>query len=56
MLLDKVSVLDIAYSILVYESASDVWMEDIKKLEMCAPPKEEEKAFKHDAKNKYHVQ
>jgi hypothetical protein len=51
-LLDKVSVSDIAYSFLVYESLYDVWMEDIKKSEICAP-QEEEKAFKHVAKNKY---
>jgi hypothetical protein len=53
-LLDKVSVSDIAYSILVYESSYDVWMEGIKKSEICAT-KEEERAFKHVAKNKYHV-
>jgi len=54
-LLDKVSVSDIAYSILVYESSYDVWVEDIKKAEMCAT-EEEEPVFKHVAKNKYHVQ
>jgi hypothetical protein len=54
-LLDKVSVSDIAYSVLIYESSYDVWMEDIKKSETCAT-KEEEKAFKHVAENKYHVQ
>ena len=54
MLYDKVSVLDIAYSILVNESLY-MWMEDIKKSDICAT-KEEEKAFKHIAKNKYHVQ
>ena len=54
-LLDKISISDIAYSILVYESSYDVWMEDIKMSETCAT-KEEEKAFKHVAQNKYHVQ
>ncbi len=40
-LLNKVSVLDITYSIMVYESSFDVWMEDIKKAEMCATKEEE---------------
>ncbi len=54
-LLDKVSVSEIAYSILVYESSYNVWMEDIKKSETCATT-EEEKAFEHVTRIKYHVQ
>jgi len=34
-LLNKISVSDIAYSILVYESLYDVWVEDIKKVDVC---------------------
>ncbi len=37
-LLDKVSVSDIAYSVLIYESSYDVWMEDIKS-QRCVPPR-----------------
>jgi len=54
-LLDRVTESDIAYGLLVYENSYDVWMEEIVKLETCAS-KEEKKAFKHVAKNKYHVQ
>ncbi len=54
-LLDKVSISDIAYSILVYESSYDVWMEDITMSQTCAT-KEEKKEFEHVAQNKYHVQ
>ena len=44
-LLDRVTVSDIAYSMLVYESSYDVWMEEMVKEEMCAT-REEKKAFK----------
>jgi hypothetical protein len=54
-LLDRVTVSDIAYSMLVYESSYDVWMEEMVKEEMCAT-REEKKAFKSVATNKYHVQ
>jgi hypothetical protein len=54
-LLDRVTESDIAYGLLVYENSYDVWMEEIVKLETCAS-KEEKKAFKHVAENKYHVQ
>ncbi len=54
-LLDRVTESDIAYGLLVYENSYNVWMEEIIKLETCAS-KEEKKAFKHIAKNKYHVQ
>ena len=55
MLLDRVTELDIAYGILVYENSYDVWMEEIVKLDTCAT-RDEKKAFKHIAQNKYHVQ
>ena len=54
-LLDRVTELDIAYGILVYENSYDVWMEEIVKLDTCAT-RDEKKAFKHIAQNKYHVQ
>ena len=54
-LIDRVTVSDIAYSMLVYESSYDVWMEEIFKEETCTT-REEKKAFKNVAINKYHVQ
>ena len=54
-LLDRVTESDIAYGFLVYKNSYDVWMEEIVKLDTCAM-KEEKKAFKHIAQNKYHVQ
>ena len=54
-LLDRVTESDIAYGFLVYENSYDVWKEEIVKLNTCAT-KEEQKSFKHVAKNKYHVQ
>lgn len=54
-LLDRVTVSDIAYSMLVYESSYDVWMEEITKNKTCTN-REERKAFKHVALNKYHAQ
>lgn len=53
-LLDKLTVTDIAYSIFVYESAHDVWEEEIVKTRTC-DTKEEKKAFQHVAVSKYHV-
>ena len=54
-LLDQVTVSDIAYSMLVYESSYNDWMEEIFKEETCTT-REEKKAFKNVANNKYHVQ
>ena len=34
-LLDRLTPSDIAYSVLVYESAYDMWKEEILKCEMC---------------------
>ena len=53
-LLDKLSISDIAYSIFVYESAHDVWKEEVMKASTCATA-EEKKSFEHTAVNKYHV-
>lgn len=53
-LLDKLTVSDIAYSLLVYENAFDVWSEEIVKTKMCTT-NEEKKNFKMTAVNKYHV-
>ena len=54
LLLDKLLISDIAYSILVYESAHEVWKEEIVKASTCATA-EERKLFKHTSVNKYHV-
>jgi hypothetical protein len=54
LLLDRLTVSDIAYSILVYESSHDVWKEEIEKAKTCATA-EERKAFQHTAVSKYHV-
>jgi hypothetical protein len=53
-LLDKLTVSDIAYSILVYESSLEVWKEEMEKAKTCATV-EERKAFQHTAVSKYHV-
>jgi len=53
-LLDKLTVSDIAYSFLVFESSHDVWKEEILKATTCATA-EEKKLFEHTAVNKYHV-
>ena len=53
-LLDKLTVSDIAYSIMVYENSYDVWMEEIVKAVTCEND-EEKRAFKRVAVNKYHV-
>ncbi len=53
-LLDKLSISDIAYSIFVYESAHEVWKEEVMKAITCAMA-EKKKSFEHTAVNKYHV-
>ena len=53
-LLDCLTVLDIAYSALVYESAFDVREEEINKNDTCKTRKEK-RAFKSTATLKYHV-
>ena len=53
-LLDKLTVSDIAYSFLVYESAHDVWSEEVLKAKTCATA-DEKNSFEHTAVNKYHV-
>ena len=53
-LLDRLTASDIAYSILVYESACDVWEEEIIKSETCET-REEKKAFPNEATLKHHV-
>ena len=53
-LLDKLTVSDIAYSILVYENAYDVWSEEIIKTKTCST-EDERKEFRSTAMNKYHV-
>lgn len=53
-LLDKLTVSDIAYSFLVYESAHDVWKEEVIKAKTCGTV-DERNSFEHNAMNKYHV-
>ena len=53
-LLDKLTVSDIAYSLLVYESSYDVWSEEMDKAKTCTTA-EEKKLYQGTAKNKYHV-
>ncbi len=53
-LLDKLTVSDVAYSIMVYENSYDVWMEEMVKAATCEND-EEKRAFKRVAVNKYHV-
>jgi len=55
MLLDRLTCMDIAYSILMYEEiARDVWVEEIDKKLTC-DTEEQRKAFRHVAVNKHHV-
>ena len=53
-LFDKITASDIAYSVLVYESAIEVWKEDIRKNLACKTTKER-KSFPQTAVLKYHV-
>ncbi len=53
-LLDRLTASDIAYSVLVYESAFDVWEEEINKNDTCDTC-EEKRAFKSTATLKHHV-
>ena len=53
-LLDRLTPSDIAYSVLVYESAHDMWKEEILKSETCHTI-QEKKEFQHTASLKYHV-
>ena len=53
-LLDKLTVSDIAYSILVYENSYDVWSEEIDKAKNCST-EEDKKLYEGTATNKYHV-
>ena len=53
-LFDKITASDIAYSVLVYESAIEVWKEDIQKNLACKTTKEQ-KSFPQMAVLKYHV-
>ena len=56
LLLDKLSVSDIAYSIFVYESTYEIWKEEITKAKTCATA-EQKKEFQSlsTAVLKYHV-
>ena len=45
---------DIVYSVLIYESAHDVWEEEIKKCETCNTI-QEKKAFQNKALLEYHI-
>ena len=53
-LLDRLTPSEIAYSVLVYESAHDIWKEEILKSEKCHTI-QEKKEFQHTASLKYHV-
>ena len=53
-LLDRLSLSDIAYSVLIYESAYDTWAKEITKIKRCVTI-QEKKAFQHTAVLKYHV-
>ena len=53
-LLDRLSPSDIAYSILIYESAYDIWAEEIIKSKSCVTI-QEKKAFQTKAVPKFHV-
>ena len=53
-LLDKLTVSDIAYSLLVYENSVKVWKEEMDKVKTCTTA-EEKKLYQSNAKNKYHV-
>ena len=47
-LLDRLTPFDIAYSFLVYESAQDMWKEEILKCETCQTI-QEKREFQHTA-------
>ena len=53
-LLDRMTPSDIPYSVVVYESAHDIWKEEILKSETCHTI-HEKKEFQHTASLKYHV-
>ena len=53
-LLDRLTPSDITYSVLVYESAYDMWKEEILKFETCQTI-QEKRAFQQTASLKYHV-
>ena len=53
-LLDRLSLSDIAYSVLTYESAYDTWAEEIITSERCVTI-QDKKAYQHKAVLKYHV-
>ena len=52
--LDRLTPSNIAYSVLVYESAHDMWKDEILKSETCHTI-QEKRAFQHTAFLKYHV-
>ena len=52
-LLDRLTPSDIAYSVMVYESAHDMWKEEILKSETCHTI-QEKRAFQHMVSLKYH--
>ena len=52
-MLNRLSPSDIAYSVLIYESAYDTWAEEIIKGKQCVTI-QEKKAFQHTAVLKYH--
>ncbi len=54
MLLDRMTPSEIAYSVLVYESAHDMWRELFLKSGTCHTI-QEKKEFQHTASLKYHV-
>ena len=53
-LFDKITALDIAYSVLVYESSVEVWKEEIQRSRACKTAKER-KEFPMMEVLKYHV-
>jgi len=53
-LLDRLTPFDIAYSVLVYESAHDMWKEEILKSETCCTI-QEKREFQHMASLKSYV-
>ena len=52
--MDRLSPLEIAYSVLIYESAYDTWAEEIIKSKQCVTI-QQKKAFQLTAVLKYHV-
>ena len=53
-LFDKITASDIAYSVLVYENAYDMWKEEFQKSQMCKTA-EEKKSFPQTMVLRYHV-